>query len=391
MAAENESLTTESSNTTVENMETSEPPSPSAETIQNSTETESPVTLSVVANPEQGITPLEVQFTAVAIGQNPISYSWDLNGDGIADSNLQNPSFTYSTAGNYTASVTAIDAAGAKATEHIVILASTYDSQLALDSYFPTEFNKGAAQITFIVGNEGTAPVNNIAARIVGNGIEYLTSSTLAVLNPGDKDTITIKVNILRAGTLEATVKILDKKFPIALNVTQQVEYNKQELEVQLTSIRQKLDEQEKVYYDKKAEGYLVAEMADQIKDLKEHVLEAEQNLFTEKLEDASVGLHITGSAITELSNDLNMATKPKVTTLMWFKENAVAIAAIIAAFGTISGLLIKAKHKAAKAAEQAGRFGKEMAQKKWFGKKGEVKEQPAVSPPVKEETERNL
>ncbi|MDO8655966.1 MAG: PKD domain-containing protein [Nanoarchaeota archaeon] len=352
--------------------------------------TPSEISVSVVANPTTGNAPLIVQFTAVATGKAPRTYSWDFNNDNLIDSTRQNPSNTFNTAGNYSVKVTATDATGESTSELVPIIVTSYDSHLSLSSYFPTEFNKGAAQITFIVSNDGTETVNNIAARIVGNGVEYLTSTTLPTLNPGDKDTVTVKVNILRSGTLEATIKILDKQFPITLDVTQQVEYDKTSMEADLAAIKQQLDEQEKIYYEKKADGYLVSEMAEQIKDLKQHVLETEQQLFTGKLPDASVGLHISKSAITDLSNDLVSATKPKVSFLQWLKENAVAIAAIIAAFGTISGLLIKAKHKAAKAAEQAGRFGKEMAKKKWFGKKGEVKDQPAATAPIEEEAEGN-
>ena len=346
----------------------------------------SSISLSAVANPTGGVAPFQVQFTAVATGLTPVSYSWDFNNDGIVDSTSQNPSYTYNAAGNYTASVLAVDAAGGRAREEIPLLVTAYDSQLSLDSYFPLEFNQGAAQITFIVANTGTEPVSNVAARIVGNGVEYLTSTTLARLNPGDKDTITVKVNILKSGTLSATAKVLDKNFPIILNVTQQVEYDKEALELQLAELTPELDQQEKVYYGKKAEGYLISEMADQIKDLKEQVLETEQQILTGKLADASIGLHISKSALADLSNDLQNATRPKVTPLLWLKENAVAIAAIIAALGAMGGVLVKIKHQAAKAAEQAGKFGKEMAQKKWFGKKGEVNEKPAAASPVVEE-----
>ena len=356
--------------------------------------TASEISLSVVANPTSGNAPLIVQFTAVATGKAPLIYSWDFNNDNVIDSSKQNPSNTFNTAGNYSVKVTATDATGESTSQLVPIIVTSYDSHLSLSSYFPTEFNKGAAQITFIVSNDGTETINNIAARIIGDGVEYLTSTTLPTLSPGDKDTVTIKVNILKSGTLQATAKVMDKNFPITLDVTQQVEYDKTGMEAELTIVKQQLDEQEKIYYEKKADGYLVSEMAEQIKDLKQQVLETEQQLFTGKLPDASVGLHISKSAISDLSNDLVSATKPKVSFLQWLKENAVAIAAIIAAFGTISGLLIKAKHKAAKAAEQAGKFGKEwgkeMAKKKWFGKKGEVKDQPAATAPIEEEAEGN-
>ncbi len=378
--SENETAPAETNQTTAE--ETAEELSPA-------------VTLSVVANPTSGTAPLTVQFTAVATGKVPLTYSWDFNGDGTPDSTQQNPTKTFSAAGEYNVTVTATDGNEESATEIVPITVTAFDSHLSLSSYFPTEFNKGAAQITFIISNGGTGAVNNIAARIVGDGVEYLTSTTLPTLSPGDKDTVTVKVNILKSGTLQVMAKVLDKNFPITLDVTQQVEYNKEGLQAELTSIKQQLDEQEKTYYEKKADGYLVSEMADQIKDLKQQVLETEQQLFTGKLPDASVGLHISKLAITDLSIDLQRATKPRVTLLQWLKENALAITVIITSLGAIGGVLVKVKHSAAKAAEQAGKFskewGKELSKKKWFGKKGEVASQPASDAPVvEEETEGN-
>ena len=55
-----------------------------------------------------GDTPLTVQFTDATIG-SPVSWSWDLDNDGIEDSNLQNPQYTYSNAGTYTVILTVED------------------------------------------------------------------------------------------------------------------------------------------------------------------------------------------------------------------------------------------------------------------------------------------
>lgn len=371
-APNNQIFENNSANTTV-NATTSLPPSQ--------------VSVSVVANPTVGNAPLIVQFTAIATGKSPITYSWDFNGDNVADSTKQNPSSTFNAAGNYSVKVTAADATGESASELIPITVTTYDSHLSLSSYFPTEFNKGANQITFIVSNDGTETINNIAARIVGDGVEYLTSTTLPTLSSGDKDSITVKVNILKSGTLSATAKILDKNFPLTLDVTQQVQYDKTELETKLQDLKYKLSEQQKVYNTKKADGYLVSDIPDQIKRVQDKAQDAEQQLLTGKLADASISLHLTESGITDLANNLEVAQQPKVTILQWVKENAIAIAAIIAAFGTIGGVLLKLKHHAAKAAEHAGKFGKDVVKKKWFGKKGEVQ---ASSSPEAKDTEPN-
>ncbi|MDA3813370.1 MAG: endonuclease, partial [Candidatus Cloacimonetes bacterium] len=66
----------------------------------------------IVGNP-----PLSVQFTDTSIGENIIEWSWDLDGDGSEDSNLQNPSFIYQSAGFYTVSLTVEDDMGSTDTE----------------------------------------------------------------------------------------------------------------------------------------------------------------------------------------------------------------------------------------------------------------------------------
>ncbi|WP_269851805.1 PKD domain-containing protein [Methanosarcina horonobensis] len=47
--------------------------------------------------------PLTVQFTGLSTGA--FSWEWDFNGDGITDSTVQNPVYTYTSHGNYTVSL----------------------------------------------------------------------------------------------------------------------------------------------------------------------------------------------------------------------------------------------------------------------------------------------
>lgn len=59
-----------------------------------------------------GPTPLTVNFTDTSFTSDPngvTSWLWDLNGDGIPDSNLQNPTFVYTTCGAYNVSLTVTD------------------------------------------------------------------------------------------------------------------------------------------------------------------------------------------------------------------------------------------------------------------------------------------
>ena len=72
-----------------------------------------------------GAPPLEVSFTAEATGEAPFTYSWDLTGDGDEDSAEQNPTFTFTESGVYSAVVSAVDAAGTTAEDLIQIVVNT--------------------------------------------------------------------------------------------------------------------------------------------------------------------------------------------------------------------------------------------------------------------------
>jgi PKD repeat protein len=68
-------------------------------------------------NPTSGPAPLTVQFTGSGSSDpdgDPITYSWDLNGDGTyGDSTAANPVFTYPTAGTFQVTLRVTDSHGA--------------------------------------------------------------------------------------------------------------------------------------------------------------------------------------------------------------------------------------------------------------------------------------
>lgn len=63
------------------------------------------------ATPQSGHTPLQVQFIDTSIAKNTTitSWKWDFDHDGVADSQAQHPTWTYTTPGNYTVSLTVSD------------------------------------------------------------------------------------------------------------------------------------------------------------------------------------------------------------------------------------------------------------------------------------------
>ena len=62
-------------------------------------------------SPTSGTAPLTVNFTDQSTNA-PTSWAWDFNNDGVVDSTVRNPSYLYSTAGTYTVTLTASNAAG---------------------------------------------------------------------------------------------------------------------------------------------------------------------------------------------------------------------------------------------------------------------------------------
>ncbi|MBL8901380.1 MAG: PKD domain-containing protein [Planctomycetes bacterium] len=69
------------------------------------------VATSFTLTPAVGQTPLNVTFTDTSTG-TPTAWAWDFNGDNVVDSNVQNPSFTYTVAGVYNVTLTASNACG---------------------------------------------------------------------------------------------------------------------------------------------------------------------------------------------------------------------------------------------------------------------------------------
>ncbi len=333
-------------------------------TMTKEVRVESSITLSVTATPTSGEVPLTVQFTLAAAGKAPLTYAWDFNWDKKMDSTEQNPVFTYTSAGEYKAIVVVTDAEGNTASTSLPISVTKYDSHLNLSSYFPDTVNPGETSITLIIINEGTEPVKDITVKLVGKNVQHLTSSNIAVLQPGDQDSLTVKANFLKEGELTATAKTLDKNFPLSFTVKKGETYNKEELQAKFNELKKQLQEQEDIYYDKKSQGYLVSEVFDNIKSIQKQMQEVQQQLLTNKFPEAKVGLELTGGAITDLSADLIQARKQKVTLLMWMKENAVAITAIIASLGALGGILVKVKQHAVKVKDQAQKFVQEGAQK---------------------------
>ena len=355
------------------------------------------ILVAVTALPSSGVAPLTVQFTVAATGQEPMSYAWDFNADGIIDTTQQNPVKTFETAGEYNINLKIMDAVGNSASKNVPVVVTKFDSALNLTSYFPTELAIGENSVTFLVENGGTNTIRTISARIVGIGIQHVSSTSIDSLSAGDQDSITVRMNVLQSGILKPTIKILDKSFPVTFTVAQQTQYNKEELQAKYQELKTKLQEQEATYTTKKSEGYLVTEIFDSIKSAKSILQSTQQQLLTSRLGEAQVNMNLAESSLTDIERSLKESQKPKQTVMGWLKENIIMIVAILTGLGTIGGFIgvwaSKAKSQAARLGESIKhKFAKKPAEAKAEEKKEEAKaeEKPAEEKKKKKSKKEN-
>jgi len=92
------------------------------------------------ATPNQGEAPLVVQFTDLTTSPGEIiSWSWDFDNDGIEDSSLENPNYTYQDEGIYTVTLTIEDEFGETAyltkTNYILVGSSNIPQTIFADSF----------------------------------------------------------------------------------------------------------------------------------------------------------------------------------------------------------------------------------------------------------------
>lgn len=71
-----------------------------------------PPTPSFTASPTTGLIPLTVNFVNTTTTASGVTYQWDFNGDGVVDSTEVNPTYTYTTTGTFSVSLTAVSTGG---------------------------------------------------------------------------------------------------------------------------------------------------------------------------------------------------------------------------------------------------------------------------------------
>nr|WP_269851946.1 PKD domain-containing protein [Methanosarcina horonobensis] len=135
---------------------------------ESSTPTESEPVAAFTADVTSGTVPLTVNFTDQSTG-SPISWLWDF-GDGT-NATDQNPLHTYTSAGNYTVSLTVTNASGSDSevkVGYIVVSELVPEAPVAAFTAIPTS---GTAPLTVNFTDESTGSVSSYAWDFNNDGI----------------------------------------------------------------------------------------------------------------------------------------------------------------------------------------------------------------------------
>lgn len=147
-----------------------------------------------VGTPTRGASPLAVQFTSFAVSGNPggiLAYVWDFDGDGLPDSNLPNPSFTYTNCGNYTVSLTIVDSVGP--------MVATKTNYIQTDVVVPGFTNQllGANTVQFTDTSSPTP--QTWAWDLDGDGLVDSTQQNPTFVYPGGCGEVNVSLTVTRA------------------------------------------------------------------------------------------------------------------------------------------------------------------------------------------------
>jgi glucose/arabinose dehydrogenase len=134
-----------------------------------------PPTAVIIANPTNGPVPLAVSFDGTGSSDpegRPLSYSWDLNGDGtFGDATGPTASYTYTTAGVYHPSLRVTDDQGASDTASVTVTAGNTAPTGVIDSPTSTLTWKVGDRINFsghaTDPQEGTLPASALTWSVI--------------------------------------------------------------------------------------------------------------------------------------------------------------------------------------------------------------------------------
>lgn len=161
-------------------------------------------------------------FTNTSTDSGTASYFWDLDNDGSVDSNLPNPSFTYSSAGTFTAGLLVLEPTGCADTVTNTVIVNpnptasyTINTVCQGDSTFFTNTSSFAAGASFAWDFDNNGVTDNTSQN---SSLVYSTPgtfmTTLTVTDPtgcSDIDSVAAIINLNPAADFSATTACLSR------------------------------------------------------------------------------------------------------------------------------------------------------------------------------------
>jgi len=170
------------------------------------TATPVPPVAAFTADVTSGTAPLTVLFTDQSTGA-PTGWAWDFDNDGTVDSDQQNPSHVYDTAGTYTVTLTVTNDGGSD--EVVMTDYITVDERLVavpeITSLDPDSISAGSNKFKLTVNGENFVP----GAKILWNGGERKT----VFLSSTQVRAWILATDVAKAGIFTVTVQNPDGTF----------------------------------------------------------------------------------------------------------------------------------------------------------------------------------
>ncbi len=143
------------------------------------------------ANVTSGDAPLTVQFTDLSTN-NPTSWAWDFQNDGVVDSIEQNPSHTYAAAGTFDVNLTASNAAGIDSEVKAAYIVVNESASPASDFTYTSDGS--SITITGYVGPGGNViipgTIDGLPVTIIGNNAFKSKTAVTTVTIPNSVTSI---------------------------------------------------------------------------------------------------------------------------------------------------------------------------------------------------------
>jgi PKD repeat protein len=159
------------------------------------------------ATPLSGSVPLTVKFTDKSTGTAPLTYAWDFNNDGVVDSTVKDPTYTYTKTGTYIASLKVTNTAGSS-TKQVTItvqppavkkpvaqfMQNTYIGKVPLTVQFTDKSQNNPTSYLWHFGDGSTSTAKSPSHTYTSPGVYVVR---LTAINSAGSDTETSYVAVL--------------------------------------------------------------------------------------------------------------------------------------------------------------------------------------------------